>query len=65
MPNIIQTEIDEGFECHCGNTSHGKGFFPCDWDGTLVEPGLHQAGEGWNNLWYCDNCKQIYYDKGR
>jgi hypothetical protein len=60
MLGVIQVEMDEDFECHCGNNSHSKGFHPCDWGGRIVEP-----DEGWNNQWYCDNCGQVYYDTGR
>jgi len=44
----------EAWICLCGNTPVADGFYPCDSDGTEMEPAA-----GWNDLYVCARCGRI------
>jgi hypothetical protein len=44
----------EAWICICGNTPVADGFYPCDGDGTQVEPTT-----GWKELYVCERCGRI------
>jgi hypothetical protein len=53
--SIIEIEMEDDFECSCGNTSGQEGFYPCDSDGEYCEP-----DRGWIGYYKCDKCNQVY-----
>ena len=44
------------WECLCGNDAYADGFFPCDRDGSIVEP---TKSEWKRALWRCGRCGRI------
>jgi hypothetical protein len=58
--NITQERIthetgnDEAWICVCGNMPVADGFYPCDREGTKIEPTA-----GWNGLYVCARCGRI------
>lgn len=48
---------NEDAECSCGNMTHLDGFYPCNAEGTEIEP-TEEAG--WNGLYVCARCGKIY-----
>ncbi|MDX8367691.1 hypothetical protein [Cytobacillus sp. IB215665] len=51
---IYASHEDYEFECHCGNTASGSGFYPCDEIGDYCEP-----LPDWCGLYKCDSCEQL------
>lgn len=64
-------EINDDWTCICKNTTHAKGFFPCDNKGNVIfkcakngdisEP---EPDSDWKHLWRCDGCGRIITEKG-
>lgn len=50
----VSEDDADSWVCLCGNTPHGKGFFPCDGEGVEIDPGLV-----WDGLFVCDQCGRI------
>lgn len=46
----------DAWTCTCGNKPAGDGFFPCDENGTEMEP---LVGSNWNGLYVCAGCGRI------
>lgn len=44
--------------CICGNTPDTGGFYPCDEDGDLIEP-----GGDWDRLYRCERCGRVIDDR--
>jgi hypothetical protein len=44
---------DDWWVCVCGNDPHGAGLYPCDADGSPVEP---LEGSGWSGHYFCASC---------
>lgn len=44
--------------CVCGNTPDTGGFYSCDEDGDLIEP-----GDEWKYLYRCDSCGRVIDDR--
>ena len=47
---------DEAWVCICKNTPSDGGFYPCDEQGSEMEP---LVGSGWNGLYVCADCGRI------
>ena len=59
MSEIKDKIMGDNFTCACGNQSHMDGFYPCDENGTEVEP----INGKWNDYLYtCGHCGQVYRD---
>jgi len=57
---ILDKITDDGgcWDCTCGNTCTGSGFYPCDKKGNKVEP----TQEEWmTNCYVCFDCGNIIY----
>lgn len=55
---IIHEEQDrEAWVCVCGNMSCYNGFYACDEDGDLIEP-----GNEWEYLYRCEYCGRVIND---
>lgn len=51
-----EDEDSDAWVCVCGNRPTVEGFFPCDWSGEKLEPGL----EPWPDaLYLCGRCGRI------
>ena len=48
---------NEDWLCDCGNQSHIDGFFPCDSNGTEVEP---TVDSDWDGLYVCARCERLH-----
>ena len=48
----------DAWVCVCGNTPDRGGFYSCDEDGDLIEP-----GNDWNNLYRCESCGRVINDR--
>ena len=46
----------DAWVCRCGNTPSDWGFYPCNADGSVVEP---TEVEWHDNLYKCDRCKCV------
>jgi len=44
--------------CICGNTPDHGGFYSCDEDGDLIEP-----GDEWEHLYRCEDCGRVIDDR--
>jgi hypothetical protein len=49
-----ETGNEDAWICICGNTPGTDGFYPCDREGTEIEPAA-----GWNDLYVCARCGRI------
>lgn len=58
MKNIKIVEMNDDFECKCGNVAAADGFYPCNKEGENVEP-----FPGWEGHYKCEKCDQIYLPK--
>jgi hypothetical protein len=55
-PSKEMIKDDGDWECICGNTPSRSGFFPCDQNGSEVEP----TPEEWTtNCYVCEGCGRI------
>jgi len=58
---ITHEEQDEyAWVCICKNTPDTGGFYSCDEDGDLIEP-----GDEWEHLYRCDYCGRVLDDRDR
>jgi len=58
---ITHEEHDEyAWVCICQNTPDTGGFYSCDEDGDLIEP-----GDEWEHLYRCDHCGRVLDDRDR
>lgn len=56
---IVHEQQDrDAWTCVCGNTPCSGGFYSCDADGDLIEP-----GEEWDCLYRCDRCGRVIDDR--
>jgi len=49
-------DLDE-IVCQCGNQPHTDGFYPCDSNGTEIEPTLDSD---WDGLYICPRCSSFH-----
>jgi hypothetical protein len=55
--NAVTIDKHGAFKCRCGNTPETDGAYPCQSDGTVVEP----TPEEWDgNLYVCFGCDLIF-----
>lgn len=55
---VTLDEFSEEFQCNCGNTVMGSGFFPCNKQGDIIEP---LKDSDWDLLYICPDCGRIYH----
>lgn len=52
----FEAEDEEAWICLCENTPTGAGFYPCDFNGNIVEP---TARDWTSDLYVCDDCGRM------
>ncbi|MNL27438.1 hypothetical protein D3C87_1490300 [compost metagenome] len=53
-----QEQDREAWVCVCGNMPNYNGFYACDEDGDLIEP-----GNEWEYLYRCEYCGRVINDR--